>query len=237
VAVAVTAFEELLAEDGVEAGKMLHNLGLRSGNAKYFAFERRGELVVKLPADRVAELIASGIGSVMDRGQPSRALKEWVCLRPADEAAAAAYMREARSFVDPATGYARHLALAAPAQRAFEAIGSPEEWWTPLAERSRSVLRLHFDGTEDEIELRVDSARPPASVRWTCLRHSGAAEWDGSVITFDLLDRCDACELAFRHIGVPRRLVAPGWEHFLRSLAGYVETGVGRPFSTAPAAS
>ena len=57
------------------------------------------------------------------------------------------------------------------------------------------------------------------------------------MITFDLLDRGDACELAFRHRGVPRGLVAPGWEHFLRSLAGYVETGVRRPFSAARAAS
>jgi hypothetical protein len=50
MALALTAFEQLLSEDGVEEGRMLHNLGLRSGNAKYFAFERKDELVVKLPA-------------------------------------------------------------------------------------------------------------------------------------------------------------------------------------------
>jgi hypothetical protein len=231
------AFEQLLARDGVTEGKMLQNLGLRSGNGKFFAFERRGELVVKLPADRVAELIASGVGSVMDRGQPGRPLKEWVCLRPVDDATAAAYMREARSFVDPATGYARHLALAAPAERAFDAICSPEQWWTVLVERAGSVFRLWFDGLDEELDFRVDSARSPSSVQWTCLGHSGASDWDGSVISFDLVDRGDACELAFRHRGVARTLVAPGWEHFLGSLADYAQTGIGRPFAAAPAAS
>ena len=36
----------------------------------------------------------------MDRGQPDRPLREWVCLRPPDAAACLAYLREARAFVD-----------------------------------------------------------------------------------------------------------------------------------------
>ena len=106
MAVALSAFDaasrELLdAEPGLSTGRMLHNVGLRSENGKFFCFERRGELVVKLPAERVAELIASGVGGVMDRGQPDRPLREWVCLAPADADACLAYMREAWSFVDP----------------------------------------------------------------------------------------------------------------------------------------
>jgi hypothetical protein len=237
MALAMTAFDQLLSVDGVEEGRMLHNLGLRSGNTKYFAFERKDELVVKLPVDRVAELLASGVGRVMDRGQPDRPLREWVCLRPADEAAAVAYMREARSFVDPATGYARQLELAGPRNRAFDAIGSPESWWTPLVERSGSQLRLRFDGVDEEIELRVDSAAAASSLQWICVRHSGAPAWDGSVITFELLDRGESSELAFRHEGVAGGMVEPGWERFLGSLADYVETGVGRPFVASRAAS
>jgi uncharacterized protein YndB with AHSA1/START domain len=237
MALAMTAFEQLLSEDGVEEGKMLHNVGLRSGNTKYFAFERKDELVVKLPADRVAELIASGVGGVMDRGQPDRPLREWVCLRPADEAAAVAYMREARSFVDPAAGYARQLELAGPPSRVFDAICSPEWWWTADVETSGAQLRLRFNGVDEEIELRVDSAAAPSLLQWTCLRHSGAPAWDGSVITFELLDRGESCELAFRHEGVVRGMVEPGWKRFLGSLADYVETGVGRPFVVSRAAS
>jgi hypothetical protein len=233
----VTAFDRLLAEPGVEEGRMLHNPGLRSGNGRYFAFERKGELVVKLPADRVAELIAAGIGSVMDRGQPDRPLREWVCLRPVDEASRAAFMLEARSFVDPATGYARRRSFRAPRPAAFRAVRSPQAWWTPLVEDLGSSFVLRFDGIDEKMEFQVDTEVPPPSMQWTCLRHTGAPAWDGSVITFELLDRGESCELAFRHEGVGRPMVEPGWERFLGSLAGYVETGAGRPFEPSLAAS
>jgi hypothetical protein len=84
---------------GVERGKMLSATGLRDPKAgKFFAFTTRGMLVVKLPSERVSELIASGEGRVFDAGK-GRPMKEWVGLTPADEAVCAAYMREARKFV------------------------------------------------------------------------------------------------------------------------------------------
>jgi hypothetical protein len=84
---------------GVERGKMLSASGLRDpAVGKFFAFVTRGQLVVKLPADRVTELIANGEGRVFDAGK-GRPMKEWVGLNPADETACAAYMREARKFV------------------------------------------------------------------------------------------------------------------------------------------
>jgi hypothetical protein len=84
---------------GVERGKILSATGLRDPRrGKFFAFTTRGQLVVKLPAERVTELIASGDGSVFDAAK-GRPMREWVGLRPADEAACAAYMREARKFV------------------------------------------------------------------------------------------------------------------------------------------
>ncbi|HEX3317509.1 MAG TPA: hypothetical protein VHR88_05785 [Solirubrobacteraceae bacterium] len=96
------ASHELLGEgDGVSEGRMLHNPGLRSGNGKFFGFQRKGDVVVKLPEARVRALIAGGEGSVMDRGQPDRPLREWVSLRPPDAASCLAYLREARAFVDP----------------------------------------------------------------------------------------------------------------------------------------
>jgi hypothetical protein len=60
---------------------------------------------VKLPAERVAELIASGEGMVFDRGQGTP-MREWVRLRPADESACAAYLREARRFAAGDADYA-----------------------------------------------------------------------------------------------------------------------------------
>jgi hypothetical protein len=84
---------------GVERGKMLSASGLRDPAAgKFFAFVTRGQLVVKLPAERVSGLIASGEGRVFDAGK-GRPMKEWVALSPAEETACAEYMREARKFV------------------------------------------------------------------------------------------------------------------------------------------
>lgn len=82
---------------GDERGRMLHSPGLKTGG-KFFAFAAKGELIVKLPAARVNELIANGEGQPCSPGN-GRPMREWVCLVPDDEAACAAYLLEARTFV------------------------------------------------------------------------------------------------------------------------------------------
>ena len=82
---------------GVERGRIVHSVGLKTAG-KFFAFVRRDELVVKLPAERVAELVADRTGRPFDAGR-GRPMKEWVCLRPGDQATCAAYMVEACRFI------------------------------------------------------------------------------------------------------------------------------------------
>ena len=90
--------ERLLAEDaGLERTRMMGSEALKTGG-KFFAMVSRGELVVKLPRDRVDELVEAGAGHRFDPGH-GRLMKEWVALIPADEAACAAYVSEARRFV------------------------------------------------------------------------------------------------------------------------------------------
>jgi len=87
----------LVAENReVEQGRMLRSSGLKAGG-KFFAFARDGELVVKVPAERVAELVASGTGVLFFSG--GRRMREWVCLRPPDADTCAARVDEARRFV------------------------------------------------------------------------------------------------------------------------------------------
>jgi hypothetical protein len=81
----------------VEQGRILYSTGLKTGG-KFFGFVTRGELVVKLPAERVDELVSSGAGLPFDAGK-GRPMREWVRLRPADEVACAAHLRDARRFV------------------------------------------------------------------------------------------------------------------------------------------
>jgi hypothetical protein len=84
--------------DGTEQGKIMHSTGLKTAAGKFFAFVSQGELVVKLPAERVRALVESGEGRTFDAGK-GRAMKEWVRLAPHDEAACIAYADEARRFV------------------------------------------------------------------------------------------------------------------------------------------
>lgn len=71
--------------------------GLRVGG-RIFAMLARGELVVKLPADRAAELVASGAGRPFE-SSPGRPLREWVAVPPDQASAWAGIADEALAFV------------------------------------------------------------------------------------------------------------------------------------------
>jgi hypothetical protein len=89
----------LVAENpGLEQARMFGSVGLRTESGKFAGFARGDELVVKLPAERVSELLESGEGSPFDPGH-GRVMKEWVALQPADEAELERYLLEAREFV------------------------------------------------------------------------------------------------------------------------------------------
>jgi hypothetical protein len=91
--------ERLCAEHpGLETARMFASTGLRTESGKFAGFARGDDLVVKLPAERVSELLESGEGSVFDAGR-GRAMKEWVVLRPRNEGAVERYLLEAREFV------------------------------------------------------------------------------------------------------------------------------------------
>jgi hypothetical protein len=71
----------LLAQPDVEQGTGFGSApGLRI-RGKIFAMLVKGELVVKLPKERVSELVASGAGKQFDPGH-GRLMKEWASLSP-----------------------------------------------------------------------------------------------------------------------------------------------------------
>jgi hypothetical protein len=74
-------FAEVIArfagEPDVEEGTGFHNPGLKSGG-KIFAMIVRGELVVKLPADRCDELLATLEATRFVIGR--RTMREWIAI-------------------------------------------------------------------------------------------------------------------------------------------------------------
>jgi hypothetical protein len=91
-----------LARRGVSSGTGFgQNEGLRVGG-KIFAMLVRGELVVKLPRDRVDELVDAGIAARFDAGK-GRPMKEWASVGPAASRRWRRLVEEARRFVG-ATG-------------------------------------------------------------------------------------------------------------------------------------
>lgn len=65
---------------GVTRARMMGCEGLRIAG-KYFAYEWRGELVVKLPKDRVESYVSAGHGKPFDPGM-GRPMKEWLTVPP-----------------------------------------------------------------------------------------------------------------------------------------------------------
>jgi hypothetical protein len=89
--------DELLREPGVEEGTGFGtNRGLRTGG-KIFAMLVGGELVVKLPAERCAELKSAPGARTFEVGK--RSMREWVSLHPARSQDWNVLAREALAFV------------------------------------------------------------------------------------------------------------------------------------------
>lgn len=101
---AAELFEEvavrLAGEPGVARARMFGSPCLKIGG-KVFATFWKDTLVVKLPAARVDEAVASGTGERFDPGM-GRVMKEWVAFVPTTIEEWLALAVESRAFVAPA---------------------------------------------------------------------------------------------------------------------------------------
>ncbi|MGN6791366.1 MAG: hypothetical protein ACTHJW_03150 [Streptosporangiaceae bacterium] len=97
--------DELMAEPGVTPpqGRGFGRSAVRL-NGKIFVMFVRGHLVLKLPEDRVDDMIAAGHGVRFDanKGTPMR---EWLSLDPASDQPWLPLAREALSFARSGQGY------------------------------------------------------------------------------------------------------------------------------------
>ncbi|MBI4213274.1 MAG: TfoX/Sxy family protein [Chloroflexi bacterium] len=90
--------EEMLLVPGTARASMFGGVALKSSN-KVFACLYKDQLVVKLPGERVAELVRTGQAEPFDPGM-GRVMKEWVAVEPRSEAEWRALITEARAFIE-----------------------------------------------------------------------------------------------------------------------------------------
>ncbi len=81
---------------GVSDGRMFQSDGLTYGG-KVFAALSKGQLLVKLPADRVAALIDDGVGLPFDANK-GRPMREWMLVPMAEHSQWPPIAAEALSF-------------------------------------------------------------------------------------------------------------------------------------------
>ena len=135
--------------------------------------------------------------------------------------------------------YEKQLTVQAPAKAVFEALTTTEglsAWWTPTTGNGLAGGELTFDfgSPGAQAVMRVDAAEPRSGVRWTSVA-CHVEDWVGTTLHFDLEPHADGTTgLRFRHGGLTPRLECfadckSGWDHFIPSLAAYVETGSGHP--------
>jgi hypothetical protein len=91
--------DTLLAQPAVTRSTMMGYPCLRV-NGRFFACVERttGNLVVKLPADRVNDLVSSGSG--ISFAPNGRVFREWVAVPIPDEGEWSAFLDEAMTFVN-----------------------------------------------------------------------------------------------------------------------------------------
>jgi TfoX/Sxy family transcriptional regulator of competence genes len=79
-------------------GKGFGSTGQLKVGGRIFAMLVRGELVVKLPREKVAKLVASGDGRYFDAGK-GKPMREWFVLSPTSKQQWLAIAKQAMDFV------------------------------------------------------------------------------------------------------------------------------------------
>jgi uncharacterized protein YndB with AHSA1/START domain len=141
------------------------------------------------------------------------------------------------------SNYTKVQRVAASRERVYDALTTLDGlrgWWTPVVSGSGAAggeLKFGFEGLDEEIVMQVEAATRPTSVRWRCVGHSSLPEWAATTLDFDLVERSESTsEIHFQHLGLTPKLecyesCSAGWDYFLPSIASFVASGHGSPYT------
>lgn len=146
--------------------------------------------------------------------------------------------------------YRRTVRLAADPNSITVALTTPDGilgWWSDACEfmeAGEPEFTIRFGRTYNI--MRIVENAPGREVVWRCMHQFHALpgsdrtdEWRDTTLRFRVTPQEDGqAQLDFVHEGLVRDMdcydvCEAGWDHFLRSLKSFLETGAGSPFSTA----
>lgn len=138
-----------------------------------------------------------------------------------------------------------NLRIKSSPENIYKALSSKEGisgWWSKDCEvgeeeGSKSSLRFDKQGTIVEMGFETKSLMPNQKVIWKCTENANPA-WLGTEIITVISTHEGYCSVAFSHAKFdekwagqdPFELTKGGWEHFVKSLVSYCETGGGEPW-------
>ncbi len=138
---------------------------------------------------------------------------------------------------------ANEARIDAPPRKVYEALSTEtgyRGWWTKDCDvdaREGGEAEFRFNQGQVAMKFRFDRLNPEKTVRMTCVGNTNNPEWQGTKLTFDLQPQGGGggTEVRFRHDGWAGKSdcynqCVGGWDHFMKSIKGYVETGTGAPF-------
>jgi uncharacterized protein YndB with AHSA1/START domain len=144
----------------------------------------------------------------------------------------------------PPADYQTTLRVKASPDALFDALTTVSglaAWWNPATGSGETGGELRFIMNAPEpLEIHVDEATRPTSVRWSVTDCPFLPDWIGTRPTFTIAPvDASTSELHFHHQGLSEELecidmCTRSWNHYMTSLRDYLEVGRGSPFASPP---
>lgn len=130
------------------------------------------------------------------------------------------------------------------AERAYEAIGRPQDWWMRDTEGNASTsgasFTVHLNRAQDFVRFKVTEAQPGRRIVWhveDCYLQwfEDKHEWTGTDVMFEIVPSSSGSTINFVHRGVGPEaecysMCNPGWDGFVtKSLFSLMAEGAGSP--------
>jgi uncharacterized protein YndB with AHSA1/START domain len=139
-----------------------------------------------------------------------------------------------------------HTEIQAPVSRVLAALTTKEGvkgWWTDDCDCNSETREATFRFAKPQgtmaVTFKLDRA-DETGVVMTCIREQNNADWLNTRLEFKLRGVGDKTRVDLLHSGYPAKnetyeMCTKGWAYFLASLASYVQTGTGTPYTPAAA--